>query len=60
MKRLWIMLAALLLTEAAARAEVTLPAFFSDNMLLQQQSRTALWGQANPNKMLRIKTSWNN
>lgn len=60
MKKLLIMLAAALMGQAAVKAEVTLPAFFADNMLLQQQSRNALWGQANPNKMLRIKTSWNN
>lgn len=60
MKKLLTMLAAALMAQAALKAEVTLPAFFSDNMVLQQQSRTALWGQANPNKMLRVKPSWNN
>ncbi|MBQ9201090.1 MAG: sialate O-acetylesterase [Bacteroidales bacterium] len=60
MNRLWIVLAAALLSQAAARAEVTLPSFFTDNMLLQQQSRAALWGTATPNRMVRVKTSWNN
>ena len=32
----------------AARADVRLPAIISDNMVLQQQTKVRLWGNANP------------
>ncbi|HZI47559.1 MAG TPA: sialate O-acetylesterase, partial [Pyrinomonadaceae bacterium] len=32
----------------AARAEVRLPAIISDNMVLQQQTKVRIWGNANP------------
>lgn len=43
----------------AARAEVKLPAFFSNNMVMQQNTQCNLWGTADANKTVRIKTSWN-
>jgi sialate O-acetylesterase len=39
-------------------AEVTLPAFFSDNMLLQQNSQVNIWGKTDANKSITVKTSW--
>ena len=33
----------------SANAEVKLPAFFSDGMVMQQQTRANLWGTATPN-----------
>lgn len=47
------------LISSALYAEVTLPAFFSDNMLLQQNSQVNIWGKADANKSITIKTSWN-
>ena len=44
----------------AANAEVRLPKFFSDNMVLQQQSECNIWGKADANKTVSIKTSWDN
>jgi sialate O-acetylesterase len=41
-------------------AEVKLPAIFSDNMVLQQQTDVAFWGKAAVNATVRISTSWNN
>jgi len=41
-----------------AFAEVKLPAIFSGNMLMQQNTRVNIWGKADPNKTLSIKTSW--
>ncbi len=39
-------------------ARVKLPAFFADNMVLQQQSECNLWGWAEPGKKVSISTSW--
>ena len=41
-----------------AEARVTLPAFFSDNMVLQQQTECNLWGKAKPGKEIQVLTSW--
>ena len=40
-------------------AKVQLPAFFSDGMVLQQQTDAALWGWAKPGANISINTSWN-
>ena len=39
-------------------AEVRLPRFFSDHMVLQQQTSNAIWGWANPGEQIKIKSSW--
>ena len=43
-----------------AAAKVTLPSFFGDNMVLQQQTECRLWGTADKNKTVTVKTSWDN
>ena len=48
-----------LLLPSLTMAEVKLPAIFGDNMVLQQQIETAIWGKATANSTLRISTSWN-
>lgn len=40
-------------------AKIKLPALFSDNMMLQQKSNAPIWGWAEKNGNLTIKTSWN-
>jgi len=40
-------------------AKVKLPSVFSNNMVLQQQSKVPFWGDATPNKKVKITTSWN-
>ena len=40
-------------------AKVKLPALFTNNMVLQQQSDVPFWGDATPNKKVKITTSWN-
>lgn len=58
MKR--ILLIALLITTAfGAEANVKLPAIISNNMVLQQQTKAALWGWAAPGEKISIVTSWN-
>jgi sialate O-acetylesterase len=41
-----------------ANAKVKLPQFFSDNMVLQQQSECNIWGWAEPGAWVNITTSW--
>jgi sialate O-acetylesterase len=41
-----------------ANAKIKLPALFSDNMLLQQQTSVPMWGWADKNEGLSITTSW--
>lgn len=41
-------------------AEVRLPAVFSDNMVLQQQSAVDIWGWSAPGEKIYVTNSWNN
>ncbi|WP_445452494.1 sialate O-acetylesterase [Flavobacterium sp. 25HG05S-40] len=43
----------------SAMANVTLPSFFSDGMVLQRNSDVKLWGWGNPKEPIIITTSWN-
>ncbi|MBP5720505.1 MAG: hypothetical protein J6W82_05515 [Bacteroidales bacterium] len=57
--RISILLAVLL--EAAgidSRAKVTLPSFFSDNMVFQQNTHAAVWGWTDSGKKVSIRPSW--
>ena len=54
----YLMLFALLAT--GANAKVKLPEILGDNMVLQQNTKVKLWGDADPNKTITIKTSWSN
>jgi len=40
-------------------AKVQLPSFFSDGMVLQQQTEASVWGWAKPGVSISINTSWN-
>ena len=39
--------------------KVMLPSVFSDNMVLQQNSRVTIWGWSNPSETVKIVASWN-
>lgn len=41
-------------------AAVKLPSLISDNMVLQQKSKAALWGWADAGEKVSVTTSWNN
>ena len=41
-------------------AQIVLPGCFTDNMVLQQQTKVNLWGTQTQGKSLAIITSWNN
>lgn len=60
MKRNIILAALLAIVSVSASAKITLPKFFGDNMVLQQQTECNLWGTANANKTVTVSTSWNN
>ena len=55
----WAALALFQLAAVTLKAEVKLPAFFADNMVLQQQTQANLWGWAAPSKTVTVKTGWN-
>jgi len=41
-----------------AEANITLPAIFSDHMVLKQESQVMLWGWAKPNEVVQVTCSW--
>src|SRR3954467_11931032 len=41
-------------------SQIKLPPLLQENMVLQQKSKVALWGDADPGSQLDITTSWNN
>jgi len=43
---------------SGALARVKLPAFFSDNMVLQQRDNVAVWGEARPGEQVYVSGSW--
>lgn len=48
----------LLLGSFQMNAKIKLPALFTDNMMLQQKSNAPIWGWAEKNANVAIKTSW--
>lgn len=44
---------------SSLEAKITLPSIFSDHMVLQQNTKAALWGKAKPKEKISIRTSWN-
>ena len=58
-KLLFFLILFFILGKKASFATITLPAFFSDNMVLQQQTGVAIWGWAKENSIVQITTSWN-
>jgi sialate O-acetylesterase len=41
-------------------ANISLPAIFCDNMVLQQKSKVSIWGTASPDEKITISVSWSN
>lgn len=48
----------ILLLAGIATADVKLPAIFGDHMVLQQKSKVAVWGWAEPGEQVKVKGSW--
>ena len=58
MRRIFaIVVSSLVLVAAPASAEVRLPAFFSDGMVLQQGTRVPVWGFADPGEEVSVTLS---
>lgn len=58
MKRISKILFFLFCSLSVLHAEIKLPAIFGDNMLMQQNAQVNIWGKADANKTVTIKTSW--
>lgn len=59
MKRLTSIFVLLFLCAACPlRAEVRMPAVFSDNMVLQQHTDAEIWGTASPREKITLTASW--
>ena len=58
MKANYLFTLCLLLITGSSIASVSLPSFFSDGMVLQQQQKVAIWGNAIPHQQVVISTSW--
>lgn len=54
----YVFLAVCCLTGADVKAQIQLPSVFTDGMVLQQNSKVALWGWGEPADRLNIVTSW--
>ncbi|TLX75793.1 sialate O-acetylesterase [Labilibacter sediminis] len=57
-KKKKILLIALLLCTIDIYSQLQLPTFFGDNMVLQQQTKNAVWGNAKANEAVIVSTSW--
>jgi len=59
--RNWIQLnIIILLASLSSAAQVKLPAFFSDHMVLQQKNKVKIWGTASGDDPVKLTTSWDN
>ena len=54
MNKKCIMIACAFFVAVALQAKVSLPAFFSDGMVMQQQSQASLWGKASKGKIVEV------
>nr|WP_303776596.1 sialate O-acetylesterase [Bacteroides intestinalis] len=56
-----VLLVSFLLLAEGTQAKITIPSFFSNGMVLQQQSMVAIWGSSDKQQQkVAVKTSWNN
>ncbi len=59
LKKQVLLIPGFILLFTVASAQVKLPYFFSDNMVLQQQADAAIWGWAKAGSNVTVTTSWN-
>ena len=59
MKHIFLTLVILSIFSMNMFGKITLPSVFSDNMVLQQNSKVAIWGWAGPGETVKIVASWN-
>lgn len=60
MRKINLSAACLLLSLSSIFASIKLPALVGDNMVLQQATKVRIWGEANPNSVVGVRTSWSN
>ena len=58
-KTVLLFISLFLLTQNFLIANITLPSFFGDNMVLQQKTDVAIWGWAKANSTVQLTSSWN-
>lgn len=58
MKKYSLLIITQFLFSVSALANVSLPSFFSDNMVLQRNSEVKIWGWASPFEEITIKPGW--
>lgn len=56
--KIGLLFAAFMVAIAGAEAKIVLPAVFSDNMIVQQQTEMTFWGKANRNAQVRVMPGW--
>jgi len=59
MKRILLIFLVLSFFSINMYGKIILPSVFGDNMVLQQNSKVAIWGWSGPGETVRIVTSWN-
>lgn len=59
-KKIFLLFSLIFFIQNILLAKITLPPLFSDNMVLQQNAHTSIWGKADPLSTVKIVTSWNN
>ena len=57
-KRSMLIVLKVLFLSHLACADVTLPALFADNMVLQQKEKVAIWGWAAAGEEIEIQVGW--
>lgn len=58
MRNLFAIVFTFLLSGIFSHAQIELPYFFGDNMVLQQKEKVSIWGKDIPNTSIRISTTW--
>ena len=48
------------LNSIVTHAQIKMPSFFSDNMIMQQKAKVSIWGKDIPNTVIKITSSWGN
>ena len=56
--KIFLLTISLLLTSYSCFAELKLPSFFSNNMMLQQSDNVSIWGEDTPNTKISVSGSW--
>jgi len=54
-----LLLLCLIVSFFSANAQIKIASVLGNNMVLQRNSEVKIWGKADPNKSLKITTSWN-